>query len=183
MNIDLLIAFSIFFIGRRDMGYFGGCVETSAILCKVKLRKEVRDHPFFCQMWDAAGDCLTFQNDILSLKKEVENGDPLNNLVRVKITQGATAKEAFKETLRIIWDSTYQFIYFAELLLEEFRDDKDLDLYIQMIINMINGDPTVHSRMKRYTTVSCEIVRIQEFDTIDEQFEYAYNFLLNHEQI
>jgi len=134
-------------------------------------------------MWDAPDDCLVFQNDLLALKKEIENGDPPNTLVRIKIRQGATTKEAFKETVRVIWDATYQFIHLAELLLEEFKGDQDLELYTEIVVNMINGDPTLHSRMKRYTSVSCEVVRIKEFDTIDKQFEYAYDFLLNQEQI
>jgi len=165
------------------MSCYGALLELAAVLSTLRVRKEVRDHSYFSHMWNAAGDCLSFQNDLLSLKKEIENGDPPNNLVQIKIRQGATAKEAFKETLRVIWDSTYQFIYFAELLLEEFKGDQDLDLYIQIIVDMINGDPTLHSRMKRYTTsVSCEVIPVKEFDSIDEQFEHAYEFLLNQEQ-
>jgi len=154
-------------------------VETSAILLKVNIKQEIRDHRYFAPMWDAAGDCLTYQNDILSIKKEIDNGDPFNNLIHIKVKQGASGKEAFKETLRCIWDSTYQFMYFAELLLGEYPDDSDLALYIEMIIDMINGDPSVHGRMERYHSASCEIVPLgEEFDSLDEQYEYAYNTLL-----
>jgi len=154
------------------MGHFGGCLEFGAILCKVNIRKEIREHPYFSPMWDAAGDALSLQKDIMSLKKEIDNGNPFN-LIYLKINQGATAQEAYREIIRQTWDATYQFMHYGELIVNEFPNDPDFILYMDIIINMINGDPDLHANMERYPTATECIIPLKDFvsiDDVDEQF-------------
>jgi len=162
---------------RRHMSGFAGCLEFAAMLCELNLRDEVRTHPHFRPMCDAAGDAGALQNDIQSFPKEFRQGEQFN-LILVKMNQGATPLEAFKEVLRCVWDATYQFIYFAELMLKEFPDDPDFALYLDITINMINGYPDVHHYMLRYPSSYGKIIKIKEFEDIDEQFDYGYNVLL-----
>jgi len=128
-------------------------------------------------MWNAAADALAFENDVASFHKEHKNGEQFS-LLFIKMAQGATALEAFKETIRCIWDATYQFIAFAELLLNEFPGGPQLERYLEIVINLFNGNPLLHSNMQRYVSFSASKISIAKYESLDQEFEFVYQVLL-----
>jgi len=165
---------------RRYTVFYEGVSEFAALLCDISIPKVVRDREALSSLLESYGNICSFENEILSLKRETTKGEQFN-LVIIKCNQGIPTERAFQVTLRLIWDNTFQFVRSANLLIEELLMDTQLCDYIDLTVDLINGNTAMHSIMERYDSKSCvsqykDVCKVSGIETLLPLVHEGLNF-------
>jgi len=152
-------------------------VEFAALICNISIDDNVRKSETFKAMIESCADVISFENDLFSLKKEQAQNEKLN-LILIKINQGTSPLEAFNATLRCVWENMFQFMHLGNQLMEEFPDQPTIHEYINIMVELMNGNPPLHVHMDRYIGFCGKQVELPRFNCLKDQEFFVYRNLL-----